>query len=150
MPTAHWTNREWQEIAERIYLLRASRPELGLGQVVKLAQERWPENRRKALGPASNERPELIERLKKIHLDLRESVEQGKRLKEQLQEELRPNRERLLASLSDDEIVHRFAKTVLARLAALATGGMISVLETYGQVKVEHEARQSGLRIAGD
>lgn len=148
MTAPHWTKHEWHDLAERVALIRAKRPELSLVQLTKLAQEHWPVDRRKLLTAASKEQPELLDRLRRIDRELRETAEQKRRLEQQLN--VAPAREEILNSLSDDEIVQRFAGRVLSRLAALATGGLLAVLDTYGQVAAEHDARQPGLRIADE
>jgi hypothetical protein len=126
----HWSDEEWDNLALRVHRKRISHPEMSLYELLNAVQaeqshpergiEAWPADRRRKITGLSMCKP-LLPRLREIDKGMFRQlgllVEENKSLGDTIESlRKRPDREELLASLSSEEIVRRFARRVLDSL----------------------------------
>lgn len=120
-----WTEDEWDELARRVWKKRARYPEKSLATMVNEAQEQqgqpdvepWPDDRKRVITGLAMIKP-ILKRLKGLDLEMHEAVAiEIPRLHDRIESiQARPDRETLLDTLLDEELVRRFGARVLDNL----------------------------------
>jgi hypothetical protein len=113
-----WTEDEWTKLVDSVIAIRRNQPELTLVEIVRKSQEQWSYDRRRDIRSV-HQVLELIPRMQVREASIEEMELEIESMRDRLDTlSRRPGREQILASLSEEEIVARFARTVLNRLAA--------------------------------
>lgn len=112
-----WTTEEWHAIADKAYQMRLHHPEMSLIEVVNRIQGQMPESRRRKIRVASEIGPVLAS-VRKWSLAAGESEAEIRQLKQRIEDlRKRPDRETILSTLSRDEMLARYGKSLTSILA---------------------------------
>lgn len=129
-PRIFWTEEEWDHLAELVYPMRIKYLHEPLTTIVNRAIKQLPKDRQRKL--AANTVEPLIERIQEIHRRVQNQAKQAKAMQDRLQtyQSRQLNREEILDSLTDEEVLERFGYRMILK--------QLDILSQYKAMQYAH------------